>query len=225
MVTAPNLTSTNTTSTNFSASDHVYIGTSTAATNGVGKLQIGGFGAAMGSAPTMLLYGFGDVYPFYHLVGFNHNDIDMVFDAWRVPGLIWNSSSATSNYRINKGTSLVTYYASGVAQGCAIGWNVGTVINPSGQYGIGRDLFTTSSHRLQVYGADNSSSLTNNANIATYTNADSYPLLHIQSQQHNNIVIGFDTYWDGSTYRSSNSSSNCQLGKVTKQLKVSSKTN
>src|SRR5690606_37371204 len=131
---------------------------STAATNGSAPLQIGGNQNAVVQSPNILCYTFNDVYPLWHLVPFSHNDITMMWDCWRVPGLIYNSSSSNSNFMTQKGsTTLANFYAAGVSQGSPISFNVGTVLNASGQYGIGRDLFTTSSHRLQIFGVDNSS--------------------------------------------------------------------
>lgn len=203
-----------------SLTDHLYIKNSVTATIGTAPLQIAGFASNLTTTPNILLYNYNDIYPLIYIVPYSHDDIDINLDCYRVPGSSWNSSSATSNYRINKGIDLNTLYAAGISQAASITWKTGTSLSKNGQFAIGSSAITTDSHKLQIYGTDNSSSLTDNANIATYTTADTYPLLQIQSQQHNNIVLGFDTYWDGSTYRSSNASSNFQLGKVTNQLKV-----
>ena len=61
-----------------------------------------------------------------------------------------------------------------------------------------------------IYGTDNS---VNGPHIQTFTSVDNYPLLQIMSLQHNNIMLGFDTYFNGTTYLSSNSGSNFVLGK------------
>ena len=66
-----------------------------------------------------------------------------------------------------------------------------------------------------VYGTDNSSE---GPYIQIFTDADNYPLFQLLSQKHHNVGVGFDTYFDGSTYRSSKSSSNFLFGKFTNQL-------
>ncbi len=68
-----------------------------------------------------------------------------------------------------------------------------------------------------IYGTDNSA---NGPHIQTFTNADNYPLLQIKSWQHNDITLGFDTYFDGTSYRSSNSGSNFVLGKIANSFQV-----
>ena len=70
---------------------------------------------------------------------------------------------------------------------------------------------------MMIYGTDNS---VNGPHIQTFTSVDNYPLLQIMSLQHNNIFLGFDTYYDGSTYRSSNSGSNFLIGKTSNSFRV-----
>ena len=82
-------------------------------------------------------------------------------------------------------------YSSGVVQGDNIAWSTGTVLNPSGQFSIGRTVINTRAQKLMIYGTNNSA---NGPHIQTFTSADNYPLLQLLSLQHNNIAIGFDTY-------------------------------
>jgi hypothetical protein len=77
-------------------------------------------------------------------------------------------------------------------------------------------LISTGTGKLQLYGTTNAST---SPDISIITSEDNYPAYHQLNSAHNNIVQSYDAYWDGSTYRSSNSSSNYQIGKVSNQLR------
>jgi len=135
-----------------------------------------------------------------------------------MPSSIWQSTSANSNFRINKDASnLVTYRSSGNAVGTNITWGYGYGLNTTGQFSIGRLPINTGAQKLMIYGTDNS---VNGPHIQTFTNSDNYPLFQLQSQSHNQVKCNFDLYWDGTDLRSSNSGSNFQLGKASNQFQI-----
>lgn len=79
----------------------------------------------------------------------------------------------------------------------------------NGQTVVGNNaVISTGVQKLMVYGTDNSSS---GPHIQTFTSADNYPLLQVLSQQHGNISLNLDAYYDGSVYRSSSTTSNYQI--------------
>lgn len=126
-----------------------YVGATSAATNGSAPLQIWGNTGAVTASPNLLMYSGNDVYPLVHIVPYNHDDIGINFDAWRIPGGIWDSSSANSNFMIHKqSTNLVTQYASGVAQGSAITWNNGTTLDTSGNFTVNSGNLSCGTHSL-----------------------------------------------------------------------------
>jgi len=195
-------------------------GSAAAATNGTGKLQLYGTWGSTPNGPHILCTTSVDAYPTRQIFNYTHDFVADNFDCYS-SGTNFVSAIVGSNFQILKNSNALRHrYAAGVTAGSTITFGEGTALNSVGQYSIGTMNINTASQKLSVYGVDNSSSISDNANIATYTSGDLYPLLHIQSQQHNNIVVGFDVYWDGSSYRSANSSSNFQIGKVTNQLKV-----
>lgn len=65
----------------------------------------------------------------------------------------------------------------------------------------------------------------NNANyrgphIEAYTNADAYPLFQQLNWTHDNISFNFDSYFDGTNWRSSDAGSNFQIYKLNDTLKI-----
>lgn len=55
--------------------------------------------------------------------------------------------------------------------------------------------------------------------ITGSTSEDNYPTFHMLNSAHNNVVMSFDAYYDGSAFRSSNAVSNFQIGKTSNQLR------
>ncbi len=94
---------------------NVYINQTAAATNGSGRLQITGTAAITGNTPSILCSITADTYPLFNLMPYNHNDIQLLFDCWRMPSFEWYSSSATANWRLAKTSgAFVLSYATGV---------------------------------------------------------------------------------------------------------------
>ncbi len=55
-------------------------------------------------------------------------------------------------------------------------------------------------------------------NIVLYTDADQYPLFQLLANAHNNILLSFDSYWNGTNIISTNSGSNFTIAKASNQL-------
>ena len=55
--------------------------------------------------------------------------------------------------------------------------------------------------------------------LATYTNVDNYPIFQNLSWQHDNAAIGWDCYYDGTTFRTSSSTTGYQIYKLSGQLR------
>ncbi len=68
-----------------------------------------------------------------------------------------------------------------------------------------------------IYGTNNS---TNGPHTQTFTDSDNYPLLQTLSWGHDDIKLGFDTYYDGTNYKSSDVGSNFVLSKKNDKLEV-----
>ncbi len=108
------------------------IGTPTIPHGGVGwaKLAIDGTNASV-AGPHIQFTTALDNYPLMQILNYRHDDISIRFDSY------WDgankSSDAGSNYAIFKiSDSLKIMYDSGVAQGGAVAWNEGIVLNTSG---------------------------------------------------------------------------------------------
>ncbi len=200
---------------------NVYINQTAAATNGSGRLQLTGTAAITGNTPSILCSITADNYPLFNLMPYNHNDIELLFDCWRMPSFQWYSSSATANWRLAKTSgAFALSYATGVTEGNQItSFNNGWSVTNIGQFRIGTvpsPFNKVGAYKLYIGGTNNSA---DGPHIATYTN-DNYPLLQAASLAHNNILLGFDTYHDATTYRSSDSGSNFVLGKISNSFQV-----
>ena len=179
----------------------VYVNSTTASSNGSGKLQILGSSGVTVNSPSILCNCTTDVYPLLNIMPFSHDAVEILFDAWRMPSNQWQSGSANSNFRLSKGSTTFTLnYSSGNALGANIGWGNGWTVNTSGQLSIGNNVINTGMQKLMIYGPNNS---VNGPHIQTFTSSDNFPLLQVMSLQHNNVTLGFDTYYDGSGYLSS----------------------
>lgn len=201
------------------------IGRTSVISTGYNRLQLYGTSGSS-TGPFIQAITSSDNFPLFQLLPFTHDNISLNFDAYYDGS--WRSASTTSNFQIGKASNLLSFnYSPGAALGTAISslpGNQALTINTTGQVGIPNLLMvgrttniTTGIHKMIIYGTDNSSS---GPHIETYTSADNFPLFQVLSQQHNNVVLGFDTYFDGTTYRSGYSSSNFLLGKVGNQLRV-----
>jgi hypothetical protein len=114
----------------------VGIGTITIPHGGIGlaKFAIDGTDASA-AGPHVQFTTATDDYPLMQIEPWSHDAIVIAFDAY-FDGAN-KSSNATSNYRFLKNGSFYLQYDSGIAQGAAITWNDGIVLNTSGNVGIG----------------------------------------------------------------------------------------
>lgn len=80
---------------------------------------------------------------------------------------------------------------------------------------IGNDTSAASLARLELSGTTSS---TLGPHIITRTSTDEYPLLHVVSYTHDNIQLGFDAYFDGSSWKSSDVGSNFSLSKLSDKI-------
>jgi hypothetical protein len=80
---------------------------------------------------------------------------------------------------------------------------------------IGPSQTETSTARIYVSGVDSNA---NGPHQAYFTAADQYPLLQFLSWSHNNVNILFDSYYDGSNFKSSFSGSNFKITKISNML-------
>ncbi len=127
----------------------VGIGTTAVPHGGVGwaKFAIDGTNANA-AGPHIQFTTSSDSYPLMQILNYRHDDISIRFDSY------WDeanrSSDAGSNYAIFKINDLFKImYDSGVAQGSAITYNDGIVLNTSGNVGIGT---ATPSSKLSING-------------------------------------------------------------------------
>ena len=86
---------------------------------------------------------------------------------------------------------------------------IGTETTPRGGVGIGI---------VAIHGLDFSAE---GPHMQFTTSVDNYPLLQILSYAHDNVQLGFDYYWDGSSHISSDAGSNFRLLKSSDSLYVS----
>jgi hypothetical protein len=129
----------------------VGIGTTTVPHGGIGyaKFAIDGTDSST-AGPHVQFTTAADDYPLFHHINYAHDAMAMVFDAYW-DGADYRSSDAGSNYQILKQSDLFSIrYDSGIAQGAAITWNDGIVLNTSGNVGIGG----APTYRLDVFGGD-----------------------------------------------------------------------
>lgn len=131
-------------------SSGVGIGTSTVPHGGIGLAKFAIEGTDTSAAgPHIQFTTSVDDYPLFQQFNWAHDNVAINFDAYVSGAIDWRSSHAGSNYQIYKTSNLFSIrYDSGIAQGAAITWNDGIVLNTSGYVGIGTAGPTK---RLHVY--------------------------------------------------------------------------
>lgn len=113
-----------------------------------------------------------DDYPLLQMLNWAHDNMGISFDAYYDGA--WKSSDIGSNFQIYKfGDLLSIKYDSGIAQGSAITWNDGIVLDTSGNVGISQD---TPNYRLDVVGGVSTSirfgsGISDDGGFLTSTNA------------------------------------------------------
>lgn len=128
----------------------VGIGTSVIPHGGVGaaKLAIEGTDSSL-AGPHAQFTTPSDNYPLCQMIFWAHDNLGLNFDSYWDGA--WRSSDAGSNFQIFKNGDLLRFrYDSGIAQGSAITWNEGIVLDINGNVGIGT---ATSQGRLHGYGS------------------------------------------------------------------------
>lgn len=92
------------------------------------------------------------------------------------------------------------------------------VFGPTVLYGgivkIGPSQTITVDHKLVLTGTDSNIS---GPHFGAYTASDQYPLFQNLNWSHNDISLSFDAYYNGSNWKSSTSSANYQIRKVSSQ--------
>lgn len=202
--------------TNIS-SKTIYVNNTSPSPNGYGRLQITGNQSDSMNSPSILLCFNNENYPVVNLLCNSYNLIDLTFASYRtITG--FRSSSVNSNFMLRKGsTSFSLFYDSGKTPGTNLSPKTGWEINTSGQFSIGNSIINTGIQKLMIRGDNNS---TNGPHIQTFTSTDNYPLLQFKSLTHDNISLGFDTYYDGTDYKSSDTGSNFVISKNNDKLEV-----
>ena len=109
------------------------LGTTTVPHGGVGAamLALDGADGSEAAGPHVQITTSADDYPLLHMYMSTHDSINFGWDAYLEGG--WKSSDTGSNFLINKSGDLMKWqYDSGVAQGGAIGWNIGFALAVDG---------------------------------------------------------------------------------------------
>jgi len=156
-----------------------------------------------------------DDYPLLQLYNWAHDEIGIIFDAYYDGA--WKSSDAGSSFRIGKGTSVADVFSIEydiAAQGAAITWNDGIVLTATGKVGIGTAVIPHGGVGLAQIAIDGTAPY-----IQITTTADDYPIHQIASLAHDNLAIGFDSYWDGA-WKSGDAGSSFQIYKVNDQFQI-----
>jgi hypothetical protein len=122
------------------SADAIGIGTTTPGSLGTAKLEIYGTSGSGTAGPNLVLKGTADAYPMFQTFMFNHDDMNLLFDAYYLGN--YRSSDAGSNFRIRKGGDQFTIdRGSGVAVANTIAWNTRLMIDASnGDVGLGGNL-------------------------------------------------------------------------------------
>jgi hypothetical protein len=119
----------------------------------------------------------------------------------------YNATSTTDSTSTSTG-AIVTAGGIGVAKTARVGTRV--VIGPS-------VIAHVQENQLTLLGADQSA--IDGPNISAFTNADAYPLFHVQNYAHNNVSVNFDAYLgQAGGWKSSYVGSNFQIIKAGDKL-------
>ena len=98
--------------------------------------------------------------------------------------------------------------------------NTGLNIDTSGKVGIGTTAIPHGANGIAMLALDGANASTAGPHIQTTTALDDFPVLQIASWAHDNVILGFDMYFDGTNFRSGDATSNFQLYKVADQLRM-----
>lgn len=111
-------------------------GVSTSTTLVTKLLVQGTAGSGTSTGANAAFYGSADQYPMMEILGYNHNDVAILFDAYYSSG--YKSSSSSGNFQIQKTASAFNIqYASGVAAGSAVTFATALGITPGGIVDVG----------------------------------------------------------------------------------------
>ncbi len=95
------------------------------------------------------------------------------------------------------------------------GGNEGIAVDNTGKVGIGREVGTVGSAKLELYGP--SASFTDGPHIQAVTSDDDYPVFQQLNWTHDNIGLCFDAYWNNGWF-SSHAGSNFWIYKLSGRL-------
>ena len=168
-------------------------------------------------------YNTGDSYPHISVIpygtsGTNGADNNWIaFDSYYTGS--WNSSSSNGAFAVNKQNNYLNFYTSNSSG--AITWAPAMMIGNDSKLYLGDATSSTSftsPSRINLHGVD--SNATTGPTIQAYTSVDSYPLMQYLHQQHNNIALCFDAYWNqtAGNWQSSYLGSNFQIYKNSNAL-------
>ena len=138
------------------------IATATVPHGGVGwaKLAIDGVNSSS-AGPHIQITTTADDYPLFVVLPYTHDLVRIYFDAYEDD--VSKSSDVGSNYMISKESDLFSIkYDSGIAQGAAITWNDGIVLDTSGNVTFGGNLLIPSSGTIGCVGDTDLLTLTAN---------------------------------------------------------------
>jgi hypothetical protein len=100
------------------------------------KLTISGTAADINNGPHIKHITSSDVYPVFHQLNWNHDNIAMSFDAYYDNA--WRSSALGSNFQIYKYSNALNFnYANNVAAGSVATFSTGITLSSTGNVGIG----------------------------------------------------------------------------------------
>lgn len=167
-----------------------------------------GTGGSNSNSPRIEQFFDGDANPGFQIFSYNHDNINLVFDAyWN--GSFWISSHAGLNFRIAKvGGNFLFQYDSGVTVGSRNTWKTAATVNSGGDWTFHNDINQSGA----------SASGSNVPVINQIFEGETNPVFQICSYSHDNIQLNFDAHWNGLDVISSDLGSNFQIRKVTDLL-------
>ena len=159
-------------------------------------------------------------YPVYQQLNRSHDAIALNFDTfWN--GSNYISSSLNGNFSLAKSNNVFSIYsACNEAIGSVIDEDMFPAfsVNSNSFVGIAN---TTPNYRVSISGDSFS---TSGPHMAFFVYDDSNPTLNLINRSHDDISVGFDTYFDGSVWRASDANS-YKISKETGKLTIVTSSN
>lgn len=156
-----------------------------------------------------------DAYPVMQILPWQHDSAYLSFDSYYDSG--WKSSDAGSNYILAKvSDKFYLQVDSGIAAGSGIIGKSVIVADTNQNVAFGGE--DTPLNRIHVSGT--ASSATSGPHMRFETSTDIYPSMQLLNWDHDNIAVNFDSYFDGSNWKSSDVGSNFQIYKLSDTLEI-----